>query len=68
VLTTNKLNLNMVHKLFEQIAKKHPSNVAIEEQERTVDYQNLDASADILAKILIQVGVNEDKIVNTIRN
>jgi len=56
----------MVHKLFEQIAKKHPSNVAIEEQERTVDYQNLDASADILAKILIQVGVNEDKIVGVI--
>ena len=63
VATVNK---KIVHKVFEETAKRFPGRTAIRQAGREISYGDLSRVSDDIAKLLKQVGVKRDVIVGVL--
>ena len=60
------MNKKILHSVFENQALRVPENIAIQEENASIMYGELNSSANKLAHLLLKVGVKRDSIVGVI--
>ena len=57
------MNKKLVHSVFAHIAARFPEHIAIEEEDRSIDYRTLNRRADALAHQLRAEGIGPESVV-----
>lgn len=60
------MDKKVIHYVFEEVARKYPLHIAIEEIERKVSYNELNIYANRLSHLLLSIGCKTDVIVNVV--
>ncbi|MBL6449167.1 amino acid adenylation domain-containing protein [Fulvivirga sp. 29W222] len=61
------MNKRIIHTVFEQVALKFPSHIAIEEENRHIEYAELNKRSNQLAHLLRETGAGKDQIVGVMQ-